>query len=910
MSRINKKTRIKGLPARLQLQQKDAHTGSFPSIARVASDNRTGDYQIQYDDLNTIGFGQTSNILDNVISYWRFNSGSSDEVTPVDVSFPSASFRIKPVFLNDSVKEQGILEHLYYRVAKPSYNDYFKVPSFTGPEDDPNLTSIFLNYDDQSVLSGSLALFNPGSETAVSGAKEKEFTIAFWTMPTFGQYQPTYPFQSVISVGQPSAILDIQQGTTVGLILSIERNIFNNSFNIILYDPDNNIIAKGMNTGVFPQTWNHFTFTYDGTKLSDSIQIYLNGEQVTDVNSFMGGTYNGMTSSIDDHQLYLGRLANDTNLQYDGLIDEVIFLDKALPGSAIKELYNFKRTLSKAKENPLTGIYYGLGLPTNSKFIKHPTEQTTSLFGTGKVVKGIGDSAATFTPGQSLAPFIDNNHPAVDGKSSGNSFYATGSKVEDVGPGFDQPLWSKTKIEIDLSVNGVSSFNTFFSMSGAEGFLSGVNYPMAYYNFNSKGWEGIGVGRPHKGEGGLSTAAEFNVQGFAPGIIDLPGAVQLTSSHDKVMFKMFEFQSGAGRVTDKFGFPFAARYHATSSQTYSLANVINEPFILEKIVFDFSGALNFDPEIQNGSPGVVDGDFILTASFVPAAVSNFFILNQRRPHSLQYTISSYVENPFDNPDSFTHTLPTSSLLTSGSIRTYVDSIRDLVSFGSITSFASNMLDTEITRSADDVFVDSPDLTRNPKSLLLRDFNIETGQPLSNSLSALDWSGRIRLEIPARSPNLIDAPFTLDVEALENVGIRNSGGGRNNLGVSRASGRDLLSPISAIQTTTPTGLVEGNIVLAESGFDKINPYVLLPTDQLIFGWQQPIILSTNNWNDITTGTGSNGGPTAGTGVISTMSMTGPAKVILYGSKIKNGRETHDTLNQLLTSEAVHEVIGND
>lgn len=56
MARQEKNTRIKGLPPKLFLQQKDARTGSMPSIARIASDNRTGKYNVQFDDLSTIIF--------------------------------------------------------------------------------------------------------------------------------------------------------------------------------------------------------------------------------------------------------------------------------------------------------------------------------------------------------------------------------------------------------------------------------------------------------------------------------------------------------------------------------------------------------------------------------------------------------------------------------------------------------------------------------------------------------------------------------------------------------------------------------------------------------------------------------------------------------------------------------------
>ena len=60
MTRVNKKTRIKGLPPRIFLQQKSARTGSLPSISRIPSDNRTGHFRTIFDDNSTIVFSTGS----------------------------------------------------------------------------------------------------------------------------------------------------------------------------------------------------------------------------------------------------------------------------------------------------------------------------------------------------------------------------------------------------------------------------------------------------------------------------------------------------------------------------------------------------------------------------------------------------------------------------------------------------------------------------------------------------------------------------------------------------------------------------------------------------------------------------------------------------------------------------------
>jgi hypothetical protein len=91
------------------------------------------------------------------------------------------------------------------------------------------------------------------------------------------------------------------------------------------------------------------------------------------------------------------------------------------------------------------------------------------------------------------------------------------------------------------------------------------------------------------------------------------------------------------------------------------------------------------------------------------------------------------------------------------------------------------------------------------------------------------------------------------------------------------------------------------------YSKENPYILFPTDELIFGWN---ISGPDLWNYNQFGAfnfGSNGGPYL------SFSDLGIHKVVLYGSLLRVGdngnlQEYHDTLNQHLTSVSIHETIG--
>jgi hypothetical protein len=125
-------------------------------------------------------------------------------------------------------------------------------------------------------------------------------------------------------------------------------------------------------------------------------------------------------------------------------------------------------------------------------------------------------------------------------------------------------------------------------------------------------------------------------------------------------------------------------------------------------------------------------------------------------------------------------------------------------------------------------------------------------------------------------------------------------GRNQL--NRANGRDWRSAFE-IPSIAGTGSYNigsfNNLINVNNNYTKPNPYLLLPTDKLTFGFQLPTgqLMGSN------------------TGVQSTIifSPQGINKITLYGSSLRVNPETnqleehHDTLNQLLSSESIHEVI---
>lgn len=122
-----------------------------------------------------------------------------------------------------------------------------------------------------------------------------------------------------------------------------------------------------------------------------------------------------------------------------------------------------------------------------------------------------------------------------------------------------------------------------------------------------------------------------------------------------------------------------------------------------------------------------------------------------------------------------------------------------------------------------------------------------------------------------------------------------------------SGRSLFGKEFTIGTLTTSsikyqedifgGVGHGNIYFYEN--HEISPYLLFPSDNLILAVSKHRPILSDAISRLTT-TGSHEFGLA----------EGTIKVMLYGSQIKNSKEFHDTLDQNLTSNAIHEFLHFD
>jgi hypothetical protein len=486
-------------------------------------------------------------------------------------------------------------------------------------------------------------------------------------------------------------------------------------------------------------------------------------------------------------------------------------------------------------------------------------ELRSNLVITGNVKKGLGDSYITFTPGQEMNPFLDSQNPAVDGITNNDRFYATGSQITDIGDGFDQPLWSKSKFEVDITPSVSHSFAIYNYTS------SSVNFPMAYWNKVNKKWEGIGAGKEFGlyvtgTQSSFERLCEDQCIGFGVGLNQGGSGVE---------------DYGLGAKVSNYGFPYHAKFHATSSNLISLVDYISSPFLLEKIVVEWSGTLAFN----NTAFG--------TATSYTACT--FFILNQRQPFGVNDPgLQRFV---YRTGDEHTHTMISGALLPSsyngsGSVNT----LRDLVTFSQIVGFGSSSDDTQVSRGS-------------------RELNLLYGDSrLTDDYGA--WSGRMIMSGTVKS-------------ALANQGLETIQNGHNDTGISamilvnqngtrsglfQSSGRDYVGTLAqgdeisrydSLTSNFPGSTDPTGSIITLDRYSKPNPYLLHPTDKLVFGWQLPVA------NRINSAFGSPQYNGKGTELLF---AAVPSKITFFGSMVSQGKEHHDTLNQLLSSVAIHEVIG--
>ena len=488
-------------------------------------------------------------------------------------------------------------------------------------------------------------------------------------------------------------------------------------------------------------------------------------------------------------------------------------------------------------------------------------------------------STASFDSPNVLSPFNESRVYLGNWNNSG-SFYATGTESSLL-PGFSSNLANKTQIVIHIAPHETK--NVYYSTGDPS---RGV-YPCSsymYYNFDLKQWEDPGTeltGANPSLVGDIldrdDTKRHKGLLAFTPSTA--PNTVTLTDTPD-----LLKATDAMGSPTSTYGFPFAPKYDATGSQLLHMENYITHPFLLEKVVVEFSASL---------------GATLCSLDQFGPPIKQFFLLNQ-------FMGTSGSDRVY-RQDDVTVSVATSDPLT---VEYDVGYEKDLIAYG------------QIVLSASMGSLAFPSAYERDLSIPMPRYDGDYG---ASSAFRGPTTGTFRLEFDVKTSAVNDgtAPTSFLYSGRDNPSAGAGDikqelcawkkGGRNGLG--DPSGRSYIA--STIGTSkwgemANTDLLLGYTYELVKNLTRTSPYVLMPTDHLIVGFSNPPNLFPMVMNGIRD-------PAFVKVAMDELALqeynnvelsTGAGKITLFGSLIKDGEEYHELSNQPLTSDAIHEALHSD
>lgn len=515
------------------------------------------------------------------------------------------------------------------------------------------------------------------------------------------------------------------------------------------------------------------------------------------------------------------------------------------------------------------------------------SEVTTSY----SIKRGISDSflqqrnnlTSVYTPYEDAK--FDPARRVIRGQ---NSFYETGSKIVNTGIGFQQPLWSKQKITVEMPLSTVQSMSLKHGNNQQE-------VIMTYYDFGTGKLNPVGSTRnvnyyvsmagtvPQKWEAFIREKA-IGFYGSLPSFTE-----------------GYKFLKNSGNVYLMNGFPFGEKYliSPTSSMAYPLKNIINRPFLAEKITLEFSGSYNPAASFINGGSNY-------NAS---VAHATFFILNLK-PRGERFQVAGgFAALP---------TVPANDLIYVYPTETVRSQSLELVTYAQLTVFGYGN-----AGAWDTVLQSMGTLPRVPtyfkRSEIEREFVVRDEARFYDSPS---WEGQVVMSAAVKLP-------TTTTDAMPIKFLKNSDGTDanftrflNNAGAGRTGTGDLTfrnwrtpfpGDVTEFRFDPPS--VKDSFVICSKSADEV-PYILMPSDKLIFGWQTAFPhMAYQTPGDTTASTPVDEGWDLTVGREgSILTLSGSVKLVIYGSYLKVGdrgdlvEDNDDSLNQLLSSDSIHEIIG--
>jgi len=431
-----------------------------------------------------------------------------------------------------------------------------------------------------------------------------------------------------------------------------------------------------------------------------------------------------------------------------------------------------------------------------------------------------------------------------------------------------------TELTPDANI-AVTSFTGGLNNGASIGDQSGF----MYYNFVRKEWEQIGLRDPRPTHPSLGFDYAFdsdNISGSFPAQFSISPSFPSETINDR----LFAGYANVGSPTNIMEAPNATKYYASSSQRLRLSDYINSPILLEAVT------VSFDEVLAQRVQGDNLCELLQDKRGASRDIDNYVFFAYRQDRS--FKTGSFIDAVAEISGS------TRSLIFSGSM-----------SFWNSSSFFN-------------------DSTANAALLHSPAFDYNFGLPYNDSFMVGNFRGPIKMNVkPAVAGRQMtglgryfDASATSSTVLSRNFWPGGTSPRKSEKEWATQGSPTIIDAYGWSSNPDSAKFSQGNDSRAFrthggegapanlTGFQatsnveqsSISPYLLLPTDEIVFGLDAGIS-QVNSALTFSSITGSN------------IRIT-PKKctVTFYGSLIQNNEEHAASLNQNLSSNSVHEIIG--
>jgi hypothetical protein len=504
--------------------------------------------------------------------------------------------------------------------------------------------------------------------------------------------------------------------------------------------------------------------------------------------------------------------------------------------------------------------------------------------------------------------------------------------------------------------------------NSALGLAGGINSGLAYFNFIDQKWEIIGdltTGSNVDYLNGHGYTATGSYLAVLPPKCQAFGFAPAGGGSDYIAGEMgAKAMSIAGWNTglpcEFAGFPVSSKFDATGSQLLDMSNYLSSPLLLEKVVLEISGAFGTVPSQQafaSDQSSYYDWNLVDPT----ANPLTFMLLNQFQTE-LSGGVVYRSSTGFIDYGAHGAGGTGKALVTSGTAFP-ANKNKDIIWYGRYASYESGNTEPDGTYGPGTVYLGtgwaSESILKNAAPAFHKAADVWKPVTLGSAYTTISseavYTGSITIKAPPRvTPLIPDASYPaatrgLGASPLDSYRSRisvplmgNNVGGRNLFDLS--SGRSYIGSTAGgriVGTVSPRiqHPVEGDDypLPVYEATERVSPYVLMPGDKLIlavanqryplpqnndasyarpYRWEPPRRYQQYAGSPITS-TDNNSESPLGASSITTpdlWSMTFPkgakAKITFYGTELRSNQPVSFTLNQPLTSDAIHEDVRDD